>query len=214
MEEPVIRPACPTCGSHALQYLEGSNLNVGRAVAGFAIAGPLGALAGGITGERRLNIICQSCGLVFNHYLTRRCLCVAKNYLGIDVDFAEPAHRAFYGVASGDLRRIGRANVTQPRLLYDQWKLIRKHADTVGLFYCNDNLPAGLSAKVVEKIEVPSGSMHSADAGPLLLLVSIAALIIFVLFVLVLPGHLTMLQWWIFVLLVFSAVWLLGYFKG
>ena len=53
-------PTCPKCGSTSITTMK-KGFGVGKAAAGVAVAGPVGALAGGIGANETFNV-CQNCG--------------------------------------------------------------------------------------------------------------------------------------------------------
>lgn len=53
-------PKCPKCGSTSISTQK-QGFGVGKAAAGVAVAGPAGALAGGINANKVYNV-CQNCG--------------------------------------------------------------------------------------------------------------------------------------------------------
>ena len=56
----VPTPKCPKCGSTSISTQK-QGFGVGKAAAGVAVAGPAGALAGGINANKVYNV-CQNCG--------------------------------------------------------------------------------------------------------------------------------------------------------
>jgi tellurium resistance protein TerD len=53
---------CPNCGSTQVATKEEQGFSVGKAVLGSVLLGPLGGVAGGIFGGKKLKIVCLSCG--------------------------------------------------------------------------------------------------------------------------------------------------------
>lgn len=147
--------SCPECGSVALQYVGTSNFNLGRAAIGSVIAGPVGAVLGGTSGQRNVNAVCQACGHIFDYQLTQRNISVARLYLGVNLDFSKPDHRLFYKIASGDLRKCGRLNVSDPVNVGHRWEIFKRHAVTSGLSYDTSFVPAGAEQDVIDTKVLP-----------------------------------------------------------
>jgi hypothetical protein len=53
---------CPNCGSSDIQLKQDSNINWGRAIAGWALFGVVGGAVGAVTGESRTANACLDCG--------------------------------------------------------------------------------------------------------------------------------------------------------
>lgn len=56
---------CPRCTSNKLQYVERKKVGIKRAVVGSVIAGPAGAVMGGLTGKGKGIYKCLNCGNEF-----------------------------------------------------------------------------------------------------------------------------------------------------
>jgi DNA-directed RNA polymerase subunit RPC12/RpoP len=56
---------CPRCTSNKLQYVERKKVGLKRAVVGSVIAGPAGAVMGGLTGKGKGIYKCLNCGNEF-----------------------------------------------------------------------------------------------------------------------------------------------------
>ena len=86
---------CPNCGSEHIQLKKDTNVDWGRAVAGWALLGVVGGAVGAVTGEDRNANACLNCGTSWRAadlYKTRQ---VIKKLTGIELDLAYEKDRNF-----------------------------------------------------------------------------------------------------------------------
>ena len=85
---------CPNCGSPHIQDRRESNINWGRAVAGWALFGIVGGAVGGVTGDDRHVNVCLDCGTNWKASDLYKSRQVLKSYTGIVLDLSEEKDRA------------------------------------------------------------------------------------------------------------------------
>ena len=86
---------CPNCGSEHIQLRKDTNVDWGRAVAGWALFGVVGGAVGAVTGEDRNANACLDCGTSWKAadlYKTRQ---VIKNLTGVTLDLSYEKDRNF-----------------------------------------------------------------------------------------------------------------------
>ena len=86
---------CPKCGSEHIQLKKDTNVDWGRAVAGWALFGVVGGAVGAVTGEDRNVNACLDCGTSWKAadlYKTRQ---VIKNLTGVTLNLAYEKDRHF-----------------------------------------------------------------------------------------------------------------------
>ena len=86
---------CPNCGSEHIQLKKDTNVDWGRAVAGWALFGVVGGAVGAVTGEDRSANVCLDCGTSWKAadlYQTRQ---VIKNLTGVTLDLSCEKDRHF-----------------------------------------------------------------------------------------------------------------------
>ncbi len=87
---------CPNCGSEHIQLKKDTNVDWGRAVAGWALFGVVGGAVGAVTGEDRNANVCLDCGTSWKAadlYQTRQ---VIKNLTGVTLDLSCEKDRLFH----------------------------------------------------------------------------------------------------------------------
>ena len=86
---------CPNCGSEHIQLRKDTNVDWGRAIAGYAVLGVVGGAVGAVTGEDRNANACLDCGTSWkasNLYQTRQLI---KKKTGYNLDLSRDKHRNF-----------------------------------------------------------------------------------------------------------------------
>lgn len=86
---------CPNCGSEHIQLKKDTNVDWGRAVAGWALFGIVGGAVGAVTGEDRNANVCLDCGTSWKAadlYKTRQ---VIKNLTGVTLNLSYEEDRHF-----------------------------------------------------------------------------------------------------------------------
>ena len=86
---------CPNCGSEHIQLKKDTNVDWGRAVAGWAVFGIVGGAVGAVTGEDRNANACLDCGTSWKAadlYKTRQ---IIKKLTNIELDLAYEKDRNF-----------------------------------------------------------------------------------------------------------------------
>lgn len=86
---------CPNCGSEHIQLKKDTNVDWGRAVAGWALFGVVGGAVGAVTGEDRNANVCLDCGISWKAadlYKTRQ---VIKNLTGVTLNLSSEKDRHF-----------------------------------------------------------------------------------------------------------------------
>jgi hypothetical protein len=86
---------CPNCGSNHIQLIKETNVNWGRAVAGWALFGVIGGAVGSVTGKDRSVISCLNCGTIWKAADLFKTLNVIKNLTGKELDLSIEKHRFF-----------------------------------------------------------------------------------------------------------------------
>lgn len=86
---------CPNCGSEHIQLRKNTNVDWGRAIAGYALFGIVGGAVGAITGEDRNANACLDCGTSWHAadlYKIRR---IIKKFTKVDLDLGYEEDRFF-----------------------------------------------------------------------------------------------------------------------
>ena len=86
---------CPNCGSEHIQLKKDTNVDWGRAVAGWALFGVVGGAVGAVTGEDRNANVCLDCGTSWKAadlYKTRQ---VIKKLTDVTLDLSREKDRCF-----------------------------------------------------------------------------------------------------------------------
>ncbi|MCG6136200.1 MAG: hypothetical protein MET45_16380 [Nostoc sp. LLA-1] len=86
---------CPNCGSNHIQLVRETNVNWGRAVAGWALFGVVGGAVGAVTGEDRNAISCLDCGTSWKASDLYKTLQVIENLTDITIDLTSKEDRLF-----------------------------------------------------------------------------------------------------------------------
>jgi hypothetical protein len=86
---------CPNCGSTHVQLVRETNINWGRAVAGWALFGVVGGAVGAVTGEDRNVISCLDCGTTWKASDLYRTLQLVKQLTDITLDLYVEEDRFF-----------------------------------------------------------------------------------------------------------------------
>lgn len=74
---------CPNCGSEHIQLKKDTNVNWGRAVAGWALFGIVGGAVGAVTGEDRNVNACLDCGTAWKAADLYKTCQLIKNLTGV-----------------------------------------------------------------------------------------------------------------------------------
>jgi|GEM_PF-1647073 len=86
---------CPNCGSSHISLTKETNVNWGRAVAGWALFGVVGGAVGAVTGEDRNVNVCLDCGTPWKAADLHKILQIIATSTGITLDLSSEADR-FY----------------------------------------------------------------------------------------------------------------------
>lgn len=114
---------CPNCGFDHIQLKRETNVNWGRAVAGWALFGVVGGAVGAITGEDRNVNACLDCGSSWKAADLHKILQIIKNFTGLKLDLSEEANRIyindFIREFSPDLESIANIEKESKKLIAD-----------------------------------------------------------------------------------------------
>ena len=86
---------CPNCGSEHIQLKKDTNVDWGRAVAGWALFGVVGGAVGAVTGEDRNANACLDCGTSWKAADLYKTLQVIKKLTGVKLNLAYEKDRDF-----------------------------------------------------------------------------------------------------------------------
>lgn len=86
---------CPNCGSDHIHIKKETNVDWGRAVAGWALFGVVGGAVGAVTGDDRNVNACLNCGTSWKAADLYKTLQVIKSLTGISLDLAQENHRSY-----------------------------------------------------------------------------------------------------------------------
>ncbi len=86
---------CPNCGSEHIQLKQDTNVDWGRAVAGWALFGVVGGAVGAVTGEERSTNVCLDCGTSWKATDLYKIRQVIKNLTDVTLDLANESDRNF-----------------------------------------------------------------------------------------------------------------------
>lgn len=86
---------CPNCGSDHIQIKRETDVNWGRAAAGWALFGVVGGAVGAVTGEERNANACLDCGTSWKAADLYKTLQIIKNLTGAKLDLAEEDDRLY-----------------------------------------------------------------------------------------------------------------------
>ena len=94
---------CPNCGSDHIQLKQDSDVNWGRAVAGWAMFGIVGGAVGAVTGEDRNVNACLNCGSTWKAKDLYKILQTIKHSTGADLNLAKETDRYYLNSFINDL---------------------------------------------------------------------------------------------------------------
>lgn len=86
---------CPNCGSNDIQLKRESNVNWGRAVAGWALFGIIGGAVGAVTGKDRNTNVCLNCGTSWKAADLYKTIQIIKNSTGKNLDLEKEEDRVY-----------------------------------------------------------------------------------------------------------------------
>lgn len=86
---------CPNCGSSHIHLKTETNVNWGRAVAGWALFGVVGGAVGAVTGDDRNVNACLDCGTSWKATDLYKTLQTIKSLTGVTLDLANEQHRLY-----------------------------------------------------------------------------------------------------------------------
>ncbi|MUG96936.1 hypothetical protein F7734_33190 [Scytonema sp. UIC 10036] len=86
---------CPNCGSNHIQLKKETNVSWGRAAAGWALFGVVGAAVGAVTGEDRNVNACLDCGTSWKAADLYNVLQRIESLTGAVLDLSVKKHRAY-----------------------------------------------------------------------------------------------------------------------
>lgn len=86
---------CPNCGSDHIQLKKETDVNWGRAVAGWALFGVVGGAVGAVTGEDKTANACLDCGTSWKAEDLYRTLQIIKNLTGEKLDLSREDDREY-----------------------------------------------------------------------------------------------------------------------
>lgn len=114
---------CPDCGSDHIQLKRETNVNWGRAVAGWALFGVVGGAVGAVTGEDRNVNSCLDCGTSWKAADLHKLLQLIKKFTGLKLDLSEEQDRIyvndFIREFSFDLESIANIEEQSKKLIAD-----------------------------------------------------------------------------------------------
>lgn len=94
---------CPNCGSDHIQLKQDTDVNWGRAVAGWAMFGIVGGAVGAVTGEDKNVNACLNCGSTWKAKDLYNILQTIKNSTGANLDLAKETDRYYLNSFITDL---------------------------------------------------------------------------------------------------------------
>ncbi|HLO86251.1 MAG TPA: hypothetical protein VK203_14755 [Nostocaceae cyanobacterium] len=86
---------CPNCGSNHIQIKQETNVNWGRALAGYALFGVVGGAVGAVTGEDRNVNACLDCGTSWKAQDLYKLIQLIEKYTNIKLNLARERDRLF-----------------------------------------------------------------------------------------------------------------------
>ncbi|WP_017653346.1 hypothetical protein [Fortiea contorta] len=86
---------CPNCGSNHIQIKQETDVNWGRAIAGYALFGVVGGAVGAVTGEDRNVNACLDCGTSWKAQDLYKLLQVIEDYTGEKLNLARERDRSY-----------------------------------------------------------------------------------------------------------------------
>lgn len=86
---------CPNCGSEHIQLKRETDVNWGRAAAGWALFGVVGGAVGAVTGEDRNANACLNCGTSWKAADLYKTLQIIKSLTGEQLDLVEEEDRLY-----------------------------------------------------------------------------------------------------------------------
>ena len=86
---------CPNCGSDHIQIKQETDVNWGRAIAGYALFGIVGGAVGAVTGEDRNVNACLDCGTSWKAQDLYNILQVIEKYTGAKLNLARQRDRLY-----------------------------------------------------------------------------------------------------------------------
>jgi hypothetical protein len=102
---------CPQCGSEHIQLKRETNVNWGRAVAGWALFGVVGGAVGSVTGKDRNVNACLDCGTTWKAADLYKTVQTVNGLIGVKIDLSLEDNRSFLNefikIFSPKLEQIG-----------------------------------------------------------------------------------------------------------
>jgi hypothetical protein len=86
---------CPNCGSDHIALKKETNVNWGRAIAGWALFGVVGGAVGAVTGEDRTVNACLDCGTSWKAADLYKLIKIIEMYTNNTVDLSKEKHRIY-----------------------------------------------------------------------------------------------------------------------
>ncbi len=87
---------CPNCGSEHIQLTKDTNVDWGRAAAGYLLFGKAGGVVGAVTGgDERNSVVCLNCGTSWKPADLHNILLMVKRIMRIDLNLSREPDRRF-----------------------------------------------------------------------------------------------------------------------
>jgi hypothetical protein len=86
---------CPNCGSDHIQLRQETNVDWGRAIAGWALFGVIGGAVGAVTGEDRSSNACLQCGASWKAADLHKLQKIIQKLINIKIDLSKDNDRVF-----------------------------------------------------------------------------------------------------------------------
>lgn len=131
---------CHNCGSDHIQLKQETDVNWGRAVAGWALFGVVGGAVGAVTGEDRNVNACLDCGTSWKATDLYRTIQIVKNLTGEKLDLSIEEDReymnSFITKISPSLNACSTIEKKYEKLITDKEKILNEGAATGASYGC------------------------------------------------------------------------------
>ena len=125
---------CPNCGSDHIQLKKETNVNWGRAAAGWVLFGVVGGAVGAVTGDDRDANACLDCGTTWKAADLFKTLQIIKKLTGEKLDLTKEEDREymnnFISEISASLDAISEIEKKYEKLIVDKEKQLNQGAGT------------------------------------------------------------------------------------
>ena len=131
---------CPSCGSDHIQLKRETEVNWGRAAAGWALFGVVGGAVGAVTGEDRNANACLDCGTSWKAADLYKTLRIIKSLTGETLNLVREEDRdymnRFMSEVGPSLEAISEVEKKYAKLIADKEKTLNQGAATGGCSGC------------------------------------------------------------------------------